>query len=176
MNLVQEQDEQVAADPEDNSIKETPPEFFRKVDALFNFDIDLCALRSNRKCTRYYGPDFVDVVGGECLAPDALAPALQWHGTCWLNPPYSRGQLELWLKKAVVETQAGRCRVVALLPVDTSTQWWQTYVIPWAAEIYYVPKRIRFVGTKGSPKFGSALVLYEARLADVFADLGKAAS
>jgi len=53
-------------------------------------------------------------------ADDGLAH--DWHGTVWLNPPYSdyRGQANAWVRKALSEFLAGRVRQAILL-VNAST-------------------------------------------------------
>ena len=60
----------------------------------------------------------------EChVQEDGLAHL--WHGTVWMNPPYDR-TLKLWVEKAVSEVHCGNARrVVALLPSNTGTPWWQ---------------------------------------------------
>jgi DNA N-6-adenine-methyltransferase (Dam) len=43
-----------------------------------------------------------------------------WHGFVWLNPPYGRQVLPLWLEKFVQHGNG-----IALVPERTSTKWWQ---------------------------------------------------
>lgn len=73
---------------------ETPQEFFDKQNAIHGFDLDVCALPENAKCTQYYTPDV-----------DGLKQP--WKGVCWMNPPYGR-QIGLWVKKAYESAQGGR--------------------------------------------------------------------
>ncbi|MDR8423996.1 adenine methyltransferase, partial [Acinetobacter baumannii] len=35
----------------------TPQDFFEKLDRVFNFDLDVCALPENAKCERYFTPE-----------------------------------------------------------------------------------------------------------------------
>ena len=55
----------------------TPQDFFDKLNAVFKFDLDVCALPENAKCERFFSP-----------ADDGLKQ--EWTGTCWMNPPYGR--------------------------------------------------------------------------------------
>lgn len=36
---------------------ETPLELFNQLDAIYHFDLDVCALPHNAKCDKYYTPD-----------------------------------------------------------------------------------------------------------------------
>lgn len=56
------------------------------------------------------------------VSTDGLASP--WDGSTglvWVNPPYSRGQLRLWLRKCAREAQLGR-EIVALIPSDLGSQ------------------------------------------------------
>lgn len=52
----------------------TPQEFFDRLNKVFRFDVDVCALPENAKCVSYYSPD-----------DDGLKQ--DWRGVCWMNPP-----------------------------------------------------------------------------------------
>lgn len=129
---------------------ETPDWLFDHWNEIFSFDVDVCADGENHKHMKYYHAD------------DALCGLqTRWHqdgGKFWMNPPYGRGQVEKWVAKAYVESQQG-CLVCALLPVSTSSKWWQNYVTK-ADLIYFYPKRIKFVGAEGSPSFDNAIVVW----------------
>ena len=56
----------------------TPLDLFQKLDAEFHFDLDVCATAENAKCRKFYSP-----------RDNGLRQL--WRGTCWLNPPYGRG-------------------------------------------------------------------------------------
>ena len=47
----------------------TPQDFFDRVNAVFKFDLDVCALPENAKCERFFSPE-----------QDGLAQ--DWTGTC----------------------------------------------------------------------------------------------
>lgn len=131
----------------------TPPELFRKLDDRFHFDVDAFADGSNALCPLYM--DSLD---------DALkVDWIQWYGkaTFYGNPPYSNP--EPFIIKAHQESAKG-ATVVMLLPADTSTKVFHYYTMK-ASEIIFIEGRVRFNnpdGTpmKGSPKFGSMVVVF----------------
>lgn len=65
---------------------ETPKDLFDKLDEEFKFQTDVCAIKQNAKCKRFYTPE-----------QNGLKQI--WTGVCWCNPPYGRG-IEKWMKKA----------------------------------------------------------------------------
>lgn len=80
---------------------ETPQELFDELDKKYHFQTDVCALPHNTKCKRFYSP-----------SEDGLSQ--EWHGVCWMNPPYGR-KIGAWVRKAYESGQAG-ATVVCLLP------------------------------------------------------------
>ena len=50
----------------------TPQAFFDKLNSLFQFETDVCALPANTKCHKFFTPEQDD------LAQD-------WTGTCWMK-------------------------------------------------------------------------------------------
>ncbi|EPZ8927091.1 DNA N-6-adenine-methyltransferase, partial [Acinetobacter baumannii] len=71
----------------------TPQDFFEKLDRVFNFDLDVCALPENAKCERYFTPEI-----------DGLKQ--EWTGTCWMNPPYGKEIID-WVAKAAETASKG---------------------------------------------------------------------
>lgn len=131
-----------------SDIQSTPQPLFDELNLVYDFTLDVCADRSNHKCDRYYGP------GGE--EEDALSVDWPTEGNLWMNPPYSRGNQQKFVEKAIQTAERGG-RVIALLPADTSTRLfhrsiWQRY------HVVFLPKRIKFNGAKNSAKFGSMIV------------------
>jgi phage N-6-adenine-methyltransferase len=128
---------------------ETPASVFDPWNKKFSFTLDVCANPSNTKCKKFF-----------TLQDDGLAQSWAGH-TCWMNPPYGRKIIDKWVKKAVWEANDWKyCVVVGLLPARTSSKWWQSWVIPYALHIHYVPGRIKFVGEKNSAPFPSAIVIW----------------
>ena len=86
---------------------ETPKDLFDKLDEEFEFQTDVCAIKQNAKCKRFYTPE-----------QNGLKQI--WTGVCWSNPPYGRG-IEKWMKKAYESSAT----VVCLVPARTDTKCWQ---------------------------------------------------
>jgi len=108
---------------------ETPEYFFNELDKEFNFEIDVCAIKSNFKVKNYFNPD-----------TDGLS--VLWIGRCWMNPPYDK-TIGKWVEKAYVSAQHGST-VVCLLPGRSNdTIWFHKYIMR-ASEIRFIKDRIHF--------------------------------
>lgn len=125
----------------------TPQDFFDTWDAVFNFDLDVCATPENAKCDRYYTE-----------AQDGLTQP--WMGVCWMNPPYGRA-IKYWMKKAYESARLG-ATVVCLVPARTDTYWWHEYAMK--GEVVFIRGRLKFGGSKNSAPFPCAVVIFPARL------------
>ena len=68
-----------------NIVAETPEYLFKRLSAVFNFTLDVCALPENTKCKDYYTPDDNGLEN-------------PWRGGVWCNPPYGR-EISTWVKK-----------------------------------------------------------------------------
>ena len=131
-------------------IRATPDGLFREADKRYNFDFDLAADASNSKCYRFFSE-----------RDDALSQ--EWHGSCWLNPPYgdlAATRLSKWVQKAYEQGQKVGCSVAVLIPARTNTKWWHQYCMK-AKEILFVD---------GRPIFGDAKYGLPQPLAIVFFD------
>ena len=128
----------------------TPQDFFDKVNAVFNFDLDVCALPDNAKCTRFFTPDDNGLIQ-------------DWNGTCWMNPPYSR-EIAKWVSKAAEEAAKGNT-IVALLPVRTDARWWQDNCLN--RETHFIRGRLKFGNAISNAPFGCAIVIFRPSLSDV---------
>lgn len=125
----------------------TPPDLFARLDAEFQFTLDVCAVPENAKCSRFFTP-----------AADGLKQS--WQGVCWMNPPYGR-TIGKWLEKAFGSAQEG-ATVVCLLPARTDTAWWHQYVMR-ATEIRFVRGRLRFGEARHGAPFPSAVVVFHPK-------------
>ena len=125
----------------ESEVWETPKDLFDKLDAEFNFDIDVCALPSNAKCTTFFTPE-----------QDGLKQ--KWKGVCWMNPPYGR-KIGAWMRKAL----GSNTTVVCLVPARTDTKWWHDYAMK-ASEIRFVKGRLKFGNSKNSAPFPSAIIVF----------------
>ena len=123
---------------------ETPPEFFRKWDDRFHFDLDVCATPKNAKCKRFFTPE-----------QDGLKQ--DWGAcTCWMNPPYGHG-IKHWIRKAYESAKAG-ATVVCLIPARTDTAWWHDYCMK--GEITFIRRRLHFGGSPYDAPFPSVVVVF----------------
>lgn len=127
---------------------ETPQEFFDKINAEYNFDIDVCANPNNAKCKQYFTPEI-----------DGLIQ--EWKGHCWMNPPYGR-VIGKWVEKAYRSSKAGAL-VVGLLPARTDTKWFHKYIY-YKAEIIFIKGRLKFGGFKNSAPFPSMIVIWPQKI------------
>lgn len=101
----------------------TPRAFYDALDAEFRFDFDPCPLR----------PRF-----------DGLQ--VEWGGSSFVNPPYSRELKGAFVAKGVEQAAKGR-RVVLLLPCSMSTALFHDVILPNAREIRFPRGRLAFSGT-----------------------------
>lgn len=125
----------------------TPDEVFLPLTKEFNFDLDPCCTNDTAKCYKFYTP-----------ADNGLIQS--WEGrNVFVNPPYSRGNIDEWVKVCCMEGLSKAGVVVALLPVSTSAKWFHTYVLD-KAEIRFFDGRIKFVGAEHKAPFSSLLAIW----------------
>lgn len=70
--------------------------------------------------------------------------ALPWHGAAWVNPPYS--DPAAWAKKLA---EHGNGVLLTFARVETA--WWQDWVWPFAASIWFPRGRLNFCRPDGTP-------------------------
>lgn len=112
---------------------ETPREVFNWAERKWGpFYLDAAATKENALCIEYLDTKDDSLSCSWCEESG--------NGAVWVNPPYSRG-IEPWIDKMIEEGK--QCRVVALLPAKTDTQWfakvWDT-----CDEIVFHTGRYRF--------------------------------
>jgi len=133
----------------------TPQWLFDLLDQEFHFATDAAASYQNTKKNRFFH--------------DALI--ISWEGVpgpFFLNPPYSAGNIDRFMAKALEESKKGAV-VVCLVPCATDTRWWHNYAMK-AQEIRFIKGRVRFVGygeggkqIANSPTFSSCVVIFDGR-------------
>jgi site-specific DNA-methyltransferase (adenine-specific) len=133
---------------------QTPQWLFDLLDQEFHFDCDAAATPDNTKCKNYLVRAF--------LCDDWMD---ETDKVFFLNPPYSAGNIDRFMKKAMEESQKGAI-VVCLVPVASDTAWWHNYVMK-ADEIRFIKGRVKFIGydkegnqIKNSPTFSSCVVIF----------------
>ena len=133
---------------------ETPQYIYDKLHQEFDFTLDPCASKENAKCKKFY-----------TIEDDGLKQ--DWSGErVFMNPPYGRytgrkSVLEFWVKKAYEESLKYTI-VVCLIPARTDTLYWHDYIFPYAAQIRFIKRRVRFIGDGklDNAPFASAVVLF----------------
>ncbi len=130
----------------------TPDWLFNRLNKEFNFTLDAAATEKNAKCTKYY-----------TKKEDGLAQSWQSERV-FVNPPYSRGSLIKWTKKAYQESRGG-CLAVMLIPSRTSTEYWHRYAMQ-AYEIRFIDQRVKFIDPEtgqeaGSPPTPTSIVIFQ---------------
>jgi phage N-6-adenine-methyltransferase len=121
---------------------ETPQDLFDKLNAIYEFELDVCASKENAKCKKYFTKE-----------DDALSRDWRGHRQIWMNPPYGR-EIGKWVKKAF-ETGG----VVCLLPARTDTKWFHDYCLKYG-QIEFIKGRLRFNNCKENAPFPSMLVRF----------------
>lgn len=129
---------------------ETPQDFFNKLNAVFRFSVDVCALPENAKCEKYFDP------GTNGLSQE-------WKGVCWMNPPYGRG-ISAWVEKAYQSAKKNGATVVCLVPARVDTRWWHDYCAK--GEVHFLKGRLKFGGCANSAPFPNAVVVFRPTVAD----------
>lgn len=125
---------------------ETPEDFFGVVDRELNFQIDVCATKTNAKCDMYHSL-YDDGI-------DALKNGTPWFSPkegilrAWCNPgfkdPYP------WMKKAYRESQRCPGSVVCVLGIPSFPAAWWTEWANLATEIRLIGgRRIQFIPAPG---------------------------
>lgn len=125
----------------------TPWEVFNYWNNLYGFTVDVCAHSKNKKMDRYFDKKL-----------DGLAQ--DWsRERCWCNPPYSRGEIKKWVKKAYEESLKGGFTCL-LLPAWTGDSWFHEYVIPFHSGLEFLKGRIKFIGAKDGAFFPCMIVTF----------------
>lgn len=119
------------------------------------YDLDCCANIFNSK------------VPNNFISERENALQVDWNGErVWCNPPYSRGNVEQFVNKAIEQTQKSKKDVIMLINVDPSTKYFKTIVENAKAIVYVVGKRIKFInphnGDNSNPLKPSMFVLFSS--------------
>ena len=120
----------------------TPQDFYDKLNAEFNFTLDVCADESNHKCDKYFTKE-----------QDGISQ--DWRGErVWCNPPYGR-EISKWVEACA------KCKSLAvmLLPARTDTRWFHDYIYN-KAEVRFIKGRLKFGDGKNSAPFPSMVVIF----------------
>jgi len=129
----------------ENQNWETPDEIFVPLNREFQFTLDVCASKENKKCEKYFD------IESNGLTKD-------WKNEiCWMNPPF--GEQGKWVKKAYEQSQNENSIVVCLLSARTNTNWWHDYCMK--GEIRFIRGRPTFKGAKYGLPQPLAIVIFK---------------
>lgn len=87
-----------------------------------------------------------------------------WHGKVFLNPPYSRGNLDIWPERLKNQYENGICiEAILLVPNSTDTKWFQS-LLNQERLVCLTDHRIRFLNEYRNmltnSEFGNAFVYF----------------
>ena len=105
----------------------TPPEIFETLDLVFDLDP---ASPNNQ-------PVYLPAINWYTKEDDGLKQ--DWYGKVWLNPPYTRNEMGLWLQKFIDNGNG-----VALLFARSDTKWFHEY-IPQMDSVLFKKGRVKFL-------------------------------
>jgi site-specific DNA-methyltransferase (adenine-specific) len=132
---------------------ETPDEFFDILDMEYNFQVDLAASESNKKCNLFFSQE-----------DNALDKVWSlYHGYLWLNPPYGK-TIKDWVEKCDEQAQQG-AKIIALLPARTDTRWFHNHIYK-KYEVKFLKGRLKFLlngEMQNAAPFPSMLVIFEKK-------------
>jgi phage N-6-adenine-methyltransferase len=91
----------------------------------------------------------------------------EWHGRVWLNPPYARGEIGMFVNKLLREIESGRVAAAVLLTHSyTDTEWFHNAVSTMDA-VCFTRGRVKFIDDAGdpcAPTQGQAFCYYGERI------------
>lgn len=115
---------------------ETPPDFWRAIDEIFRFEIDVCASEHNCKCPKWIS------FGLDALRDDAV-----WVGfseyRAWCNPGFS--DVLPWHQKAFEQAQLHPSAVVVVIGIPGASQEWYRFAQTHADEIIDLSPRVHYL-------------------------------
>lgn len=98
----------------------TDPDVFNAMDREFNFELDAASNAINNKCDLFLDKD------ENSLTVDWFNHIRGFHQkpkyTAWINPPYERGSIKQFMKKAIEQKNRG-VTTVMLVPATLDAQW-----------------------------------------------------
>ena len=71
----------------------------------------------------------------------------QWHRFNYINPPFEKVILELFVRKAVEQAKQNRFSIM-LLPSKTDQDWFHDIILKKGYEIVWIRKRLQFKNNK----------------------------
>lgn len=96
----------------------TDPVVFEALHREFNFSVDAAASDDNHKCELYFTKEDNALAENwsECMEAEGVSK------TVWINPPYGKGLIQLFMEKCVEQKALGVTSVL-LVPATLDAQW-----------------------------------------------------
>lgn len=85
------------------------------------------------------------------------------EGATWCNPPYSRGNINKFIDKALYEARENSVRSVFLVRFDPTAKWFQKAFNSGHCDIYMLSKRIKFKGADNTYPFPNCFIHFKAK-------------
>lgn len=148
---------------------ETPIELVKAFEKRSGYKVvlDLAASKENAKAERFLTEkdDFLSL-----SEDDLMKLGFRVSRTCngaiaWLNPPYSKGNLEAFTAQAARLSKY--CFVAVLVPMSPSDGWWVRNIDSVLYKMYLPSKRVQFIppeGIKASSNSGHNAILVLSEL------------
>jgi hypothetical protein len=93
----------------------------------------------------------------------------------WVNPPYTRGVIDLWVARARAKASA-ELDVCAIVPLRPSSLWFREHCLPPSASVCMLDRRVKFDGAPSGATWETAIVHwgeYTKWFAETFGKIGK---
>jgi len=136
---------------------QTPRKYFDPLNAVFNFKIDVAASAENALCENYFDLESNGLASPWGAIPTDANTEPDW---VWCNPPYGRGELVKWCKKASIAFYTGEAQTIMLIPASMESEYFHNWVYAYSTFICFIKGRIKFVGAKDGAFFPSVYVVW----------------
>jgi len=119
----------------------TPPELLQQLERMYgSFDFDPCPLN---------------------YQVDTLSTDVRWGKRNFVSAPFTK--LPLFLKRALFELTEHQATSVMLMPARTNSKYFVELVLPYAADIQFIARRIKFAGFKNAAATPLMVVVFAPR-------------
>lgn len=115
---------------------ETPPDFWQAVNAVYEFQVDVCASERNAKCQVFMPFDSLDANVRWVNPPYKMTRA-------WCNPGFRN--VMPWHQKAYTEAQRHPSCLVAVIGLQGASQDWYEFAQIHADEIIDLSPRVQYL-------------------------------
>jgi len=153
---------------------ETPPDFWQALNSVYEFQVDVCASRENRKTDFWYGAGsgkhyvgFDDSAFDDAFADDCIWVEEEGESTrAWCNPGFA--DVLPWHQKAYEQAQRHPSGLVVMIGIPGASQGWYEYAQQHADEIVDLSPRVHFLAPwplkQSSNNRESQLFIYRRKL------------